>query len=136
MQFVSKAPLAMGTCLACACNVIRLLRWTRSLIDVQTLCADCRFSRSTIPLAKRGSGARLAELGMEAPPTLRYVSIDLECGTFNKTKGCATKRGPSGLSRQTGIKHGSWLELHHVTHHCGMLRARSRMLRHDEVRSP
>jgi hypothetical protein len=82
MQFVSKAPVAMGTCLACACNVIRLLRWTRSLIDVQTLCADCRFSRSTIPLAKRGSGARLAELGMEAPPTLRYVSIDLECGTL------------------------------------------------------
>ena len=56
---------------------------------------------STIALPTRKRCARRWRLR----PALR-TSCAGKREPINKTKGCATKRRPSGLSRQTGIKHG------------------------------
>ena len=59
------------------------------------------------PSSQAWKRARLAELGMEIPPTLRYVSIDFECETLTKLMDRSKKNCYSiTLSARTRIAGG------------------------------
>jgi hypothetical protein len=69
---------------------------TRSLIDVQPLCSDCKFSKPRANGSTKIFGGS-AELGTEAPPTLYYVPIDFERPPAFKL-AVSDRCGRSGLS--------------------------------------